>query len=130
MQRFNKISLVEKTEKIDYQYKSPTFTESITDKSFFIPTSQQLQGLQRNTMTQEDLQHYDFKDGKDTGKPVPITRKQGIDLAEISTAIHNEQETIKETINKAIKTEKLKQQLKQETESFKQEITQNTIQKS
>ncbi|QCS36790.1 hypothetical protein [Tortoise microvirus 104] len=119
MLRYETIKLITKNKISDYKLPEVIFDESIVDKSLFVPVSQQLKGLQNHGMTQDDMRNYDFIDGKDTGDKIPITRTKGLDMAELSTAIRDEQNSIKDAIDKAVQKEKARQALKSETEAFK-----------
>lgn len=64
--------------------------EFVVDDSCFVPMSEAIKQLNRiNDPTNGQLAEiYDFPNGKDTGKSIPITRRHDIkDIAEISSEI-------------------------------------------
>lgn len=69
------------------------FTESVTDFSHFVPTSEAVRALPVGDIS---LQHYQFPDGKDDGSPVPVALQRGRDIAEISEEVATSQVKVKE----------------------------------
>lgn len=99
IQRFNTISSlpgVMKTE--DYVIPSKIWEKSIVDKSCFVPLDTQLQTLTPMTAS-EQQQHYDFVNGKDDGRAMPLHR--GADISELQEDVRNKQEAIKKKLDKA-----------------------------
>lgn len=97
--RFNTISSLPSSMKLE-TYTSPNkvYEPSIVDKTCFTPLTEQLKGLQPMTMS-EAIQHYDFVNGKDDGREMPLHK--GADISEISTDIRNKQESISKRLDKA-----------------------------
>lgn len=78
--------------------------ESVTDVKQFQPTAQMVKSMTADggNGTQGV---YDFEDGIDDGRPIPPTRKPGIDLAEASRA--EREFAYKETEERAENTKKI-----------------------
>lgn len=88
-----------KIKAINGNWKGKENCISITDKSSFIPNAQLMRkALQEGANTQA---LYDFTDGKDDGRKVPVARIKGADIAEISEEIKKEQKKIKGKIEEA-----------------------------
>jgi len=99
IQRFNTISSLPGVMKIqDYVIKDKVFDKSIVDKSCFTTLEDQLAKLTPMSMSEAE-QHFDFVNGVDDGRKAPY--RKGVDIAEISNDIHNEQAVIKAVIDKA-----------------------------
>lgn len=88
-----KISVIKGT------WKGAENCESITDKSSFIPNSQLMRKAAREGANAQAF--YDFEDGKDDGRKVPVARIKGADIAEISEEIRKEQKDAKTKIEDA-----------------------------
>lgn len=80
-------------------WKGAENCESITDKSSFIPNSQLMRKAAREGANAQVF--YDFEDGKDDGRKVPVARIKGADIAEISEEIKKEQKDVKAKIDDA-----------------------------
>jgi len=99
IQRFNTISSLPGVMKIqDYVIKDKVFDKSIVDKSCFTTLEDQLAKLTPMSVSEAE-QHFDFVNGVDDGRKAPY--RKGVDIAEISNDIHNEQAIIKAVIDKA-----------------------------
>lgn len=93
--------------------------DSITDKSAWRPDSATLESRTRDYTFEETNMLYDFPDGKDNGMKVPVSRIKGLDIAELSEAIKEEQKDVEGKIAKRREDEeRVKEQ---------QEIIQNAI---
>lgn len=83
-------------------YKAPTivYSESLTDKSHFVPMSEAVKRLAQQPALGRDViaSIYDFADGRDTGMAVPLSRNKGVDMAELSVSIRNDEAAMLETI--------------------------------
>lgn len=100
MKRFNTISSLG-SNLIDYSIPTVEYSESVVDRSGFVPQSELAKNIVGN-ITSTDLQNYDYPDGKDDGKPVPKARKKGIDLAEVDALV-------KDGIDKGVKAAREKE---------------------
>lgn len=69
------------------------FEESKADFTKFVPTSESVRSLPAGDI---GLQHYDYPDGRDDGRPVPIGRRRGVDIAELSEEVRKQQGSIAE----------------------------------
>ena len=97
--RFNTISSLPDVMKLEnYTIPDKEFDPSIVDKTCFTPLTEQLKGLQPMSVSEMN-QHYDFVNGKDDGRAMPL--RKGADLAELSTDIRLKQQKVKEKIDKA-----------------------------
>lgn len=84
---------------------------SITDPTFYTPVGslvRKLNAQDKIPMTR-DPQFYDFPDGRDTGIELPVSRKLGVDLAEITLESRSLAKSAEKGINdaKKAKSEKL-----------------------
>lgn len=89
-------------------YKLPTYEKGpyIVDDSCFCPMSEAIKQLSKvSPMTSDEIEMvYDFPNGKDTGKKVPVQRMPySSDITEISNSI---MEDINEITEKTIKAQK------------------------
>lgn len=62
------------------------FPPSIVQLGGFIDPKEQIESFLRagKHLEQARAEAYDFQDGRETGEPMPATRRPGIDMAEIS----------------------------------------------
>lgn len=99
MKRWNsKFISQQKSNFIDYQIPDEHYTESLVDRSHFVPIAEALKSLD----TAHDTQlHYDFQNGRDDGREIPLSRKPGRDIAEYSRKVAELQEDVKSSIKKA-----------------------------
>lgn len=108
MKRFNTINFTEKLSLIDYELPKTPKSEYVVDDSCFIPMSEAIKQLSVNNGngTTDGLM-YDFENGRDDGRPIPISRCKDVkDIAEISSAIMDDVNKVTESIEserKAIK---------------------------
>lgn len=94
MKRYNTINILPDTMSlIDYTEKTKTYSKSITDKSHFVPVSEQVKALAFSGMTQPSGK-YDYADGRDDGRPIPLARHKSVDIAELSQDIRRSQSDI------------------------------------
>lgn len=87
--------------KIIYELPVVEAGDYVVDDSCFVPMSEAIKQLNRiNDPTSGQLAGvYDFPNGKDTGKQIPITRMRDFgDLAEISQEVRNSSEHINDEI--------------------------------
>lgn len=70
---------------------------SRADQLSYTPTAKLVDTMFRTgQMVQASKQHYDFADGKDDGRDVPIDRMRGLDYPEISMAMSENEEKMKQ----------------------------------
>lgn len=98
MQRFNTISFFPSSMAIE-QYNIPAEPNGdyIVDTSAFIPTSEALKQLQSGALGNVNLQGlYDFANGKDNGKKIPVDRTHSYtgDIAEMSVAVAEQRQNV------------------------------------
>ncbi|QCS37369.1 hypothetical protein [Tortoise microvirus 94] len=75
---------------------------SETDPSYFVPTAEAVKTINTAPLSPSEVaRFYDFKDGKDDGSPVPLSRKRGLDLADISEAKNRAEAALKKTVDDA-----------------------------
>lgn len=99
MNRYNTINILPGTMSLsNYESKSKTYSKSLTDKSHFIPVSEQVKALAFTGMTQTGGK-YDYLDGHDDGRAVPLARHKSVDIAELSQDIRRSQADITDKIN-------------------------------
>ena len=74
---------------VDYSIPKVSYDKSLTDRSHFVPSSEAIKRLSTmGALTASEVsQCYDFKDGRDNGMKVPVTRSKGVDIAELSQDI-------------------------------------------
>mgnify|MGYP000043899068 CR=1 FL=1 len=111
MKRFDTICNLGDQSLVDYEIPDVEFGESITDDSFFVPTAEALKTASGVLSEDEVRRYYDFPDGKDTGIVVPLARKKGVDIAELSTDVRRQQDEIVSVVNKAKKEAEFKKDL-------------------
>lgn len=105
IQRFNTISSLPASMKIeDYVIPDKIFDKSIVDKSCFTTLEDQLAKLTPMSVSEAE-QHFDFVNGVDDGRSMPM--RKGYDISELSTSIRERQDVVKEVVNKAIKEEQM-----------------------
>lgn len=73
------------------EYELPTTKESpyVVDDSCFVPIAEAIKQLKTNQISAQEIETtYDFPNGVDTGKSIPVTRRADFsDITELSTAI-------------------------------------------
>ncbi|QCS36968.1 hypothetical protein [Tortoise microvirus 36] len=75
---------------------------SETDPSYFVPTAEAVKTINTAPLSPSEIaRFYDFKNGKDNGSPVPLSRKRGLDLADISEAKNRAEAALKKTMDDA-----------------------------
>ncbi|MEM1986735.1 MAG: hypothetical protein QXQ24_08365 [Nitrososphaeria archaeon] len=99
MKRYETIDWLNGSKLIDYELPVIEYDESITDKSHFIPMAESVKRLSVGPMSADTIaMMYDYPDGKDNGMNVPIGRKKGVDIAEVSNEIRLSQNKIKQQL--------------------------------
>lgn len=89
---------------IEYELEARKWDPSITDPTFYTPVGSMVRKLtsQDRVAIQNQRQLFDFMDGKDTGIELPVSRKKGVDIAELSTEIREQTKSAKKRINEDI----------------------------
>lgn len=82
---------IDESEKIQWNE-----VESVADPKFYTPTSELINNIMLGEGTDNSQDTYDFPDGKDNGKELPIWLRQGVDRAEISQEMLKMQNEIEE----------------------------------
>lgn len=80
----------------EYPTESIEWGKSVTDDKFYTPTSEAIRNLILSGDSAGGQDVYDFKDGKDDGRAMPIWRQQGVDRAEISQEMLKQKQEIEE----------------------------------
>lgn len=107
--RYNTISALPNVMKLhDYSFNtSSKFADSLADRTNFVPLSEQIKSLDKSGRGLSkagdvgDSRFYDFPDGKDTGISVPVSRRKGADLAEISVSVRKDSKKISDAVSAA-----------------------------
>ena len=109
MKRYEKIDRLSGSRIIDYEIPKKEFDDSLTDKSHFIPMSESVKRIKGMAPISGDTikQMYDFPNGRDNGSQLPVGRKIGHDIAELSTAIRQDSEYAKKELAKGAKNKKI-----------------------
>lgn len=107
----------------DQEYKEPVTptTPYVVDDSSFIPIKEALKQLTHvNNDGSDNSQYYDFPDGKDDGRDIPITRtSSGKDIAELSSDIADKIENISSEVQKVQEFQKFKKETQERMESMR-----------
>lgn len=119
--RINTINFEENPEVIDYELPHTVSGPYVVDDSCFVPMSEAIKQLSANQSgADSDNLMYDFKDGKDTGIEVPLSRRKDVkDIAEVSSAIMDHIDETSEKIKKDAKRLKDVQQFESELAAIK-----------
>lgn len=105
MKRFATITPFGALKVVDYEQNYVTdFGESVTDDRYFTP--REVQPLVAAPTPSPAL--YDFPDGKDNGVSLPISRRKGVDLAEVSSEINRLNREIETDFANALELKKAK----------------------
>lgn len=75
--------------------------ESVADPKFYTPTSELIENIMLGEGTDNSQDIYDFPDGIDNGKELPIWLRQGVDRAEISQEMLKTQNELEELKSKS-----------------------------
>ena len=105
MKRFATITPFGGMKVVDYEQNYITdFGESVTDDRYFTP--REVQPLVAAPTPSPAL--YDFPDGRDTGVSLPLSRKKGVDLAEVSLEVGRFNKIIEDDLASALELKKAK----------------------
>ena len=94
--------------KIEVVEEVKEFDDSITDPTFYTPIGSLIRKLnsQDKVAMSRDPNLYDFPDGKDTGISIPLSRRKGVDLAELSQENIELTDSVKKALNEEAKRRK------------------------
>lgn len=99
----------------DNEYKLPVTPDSeyVIDDSSFVPIKEAIKQLGNGYGEGNHIeQMYDFPDGKDTGVQIPFSRSsQFKDIAELSTEINNQQDSVNNVLNEAKKEQEFRDKI-------------------
>lgn len=92
---------------------SKDFGEYVVDDSHFVPMSEAVKRVTGGTLSPQEVRAmYDFSDGKDTGKKIPVDRSHRFtDLAEISVEARKTAEKVKQGLKEAKEQYEFEQKL-------------------
>lgn len=94
---------------------------SRADQLSYTPTAQLVDTMFRTgQMVQASKQNYDFDDGKDDGRGVPVDRMRGLDYPEISMALAENEQKLKAHKRNLSEISARKKKEQQEAEAAKQ----------
>lgn len=99
---WNRASLVEPA-----TVPNSEFEDSIVDYSLHQPASRLAQDI-RNGRIMGALAnaYYDFPDGKDDGTAIPVSRKKGVDLAEVQEEIQDLSSAVDQAVQDGLRKQK------------------------
>lgn len=90
---------------VDYEQSYITdFGESVTDDRYFTP--REVQPLVAAPVPSPAL--YDFPDGRDSGVSLPVSRRKGVDLAEVSLEVGRLNKIVEDDLASALELKKAK----------------------
>ena len=108
MKRFATIAPFGAQKVVDYEQSYVAdFGESVTDDRYFTP--REVQPLVAAPMPSPVL--YDFPDGRDTGVSLPVSRKKGVDLAEVSSEVLRLNREVETDLANALELKKAKDRI-------------------
>lgn len=128
MKRFSTITSFGGLKVVDYEQNYITdFGESVTDDRYFTP--REVQPLVAAPTPSPAL--YDFPDGKDNGVSLPISRKKGVDLAEVSGEVHRLNKEVETDLANALELEKAKDRVASlRAQADQKEVVQSILSKN
>lgn len=89
------------THKLTFKFKGSD-CKSITDKTAYVPDAEAVKRLKMagaESLISPSM--YDFPDGVDDGRKVPVARLKGVDIAEVQAAIREDDAVLADKIGKA-----------------------------
>lgn len=93
MKRYYTIDSIEGSKIFDYKFKEYEKGPYVCDRSRFIPVSELAKSVRSESIGAADLGRYDFPDGRDDGRDVPIARRRP-ELAEMSVEVRRQQKEV------------------------------------
>lgn len=105
MKTFSTVNSFGSLELVDFVPVKKDMSKSIVDRTNFIPDSEAIKRLvSARSFTAPELKAlYDFPDGKDDGRKIPVARMKGVDIAELSQELKNEFSGMEKAAKKAQK---------------------------
>lgn len=97
MKRYYTIDSIAGSKTFDYKFVEYEKGAYICDRSRFIPVSELAKSVRNESIGAADLGRYDFPDGKDDGRDVPIARRRP-ELAEMSVEVRRQQKEVADKI--------------------------------
>lgn len=107
MKRYYTIDSISGSKTFDYKFREYEKGPYVCDRSRFIPVSELAKGVRNESIGATDLGRYDFPDGKDDGRDVPIARRRP-ELAEMSVEVRRQQKEVADKIETAQKVAEFK----------------------
>lgn len=103
IKRLNTINVNDGSSIIDYELPITPDSDYVVDDSCFVPIAEAIKQLKANNLSGAEIeQTYDFPNGVDTGKSIPVTRRADYsDITELSTAIMEDTKTQVQELEKA-----------------------------
>lgn len=101
MERLKTVNLEENIIVHDYELPKTPNSEYVVDDSNFVPIKEAIKQLNRIADPSMDdiAQSYDFPNGKDTGKPIPVTRTHNFgDIAELAVEVNQQTDKMRKEI--------------------------------
>lgn len=112
MKRYYTIDSIEGSKTFDYKFKEYEKGPYMCDRSRFIPVSELAKSVRNESIGAADLGRYDFPDGRDDGRVVPIARRRP-ELAEMSVEVRRQQKEVSDKIETAKRVAKIKSDVSQ-----------------
>lgn len=81
-----------------FDYLHASSGKYVVDDSHFVPFSEAVKQLGCNSIGSDFNLEYDFENGKDTGVSMPLSRKKGVTLPELSDAVHNSENAMLDAV--------------------------------
>lgn len=116
MKRYFTIDVIEGSKLFDYKMCEHEKGPYICDRSRFIPVSELAKSVASKSIGAADLGRYDFPDGKDDGRSVPLARRRP-ELAEMSVEVRRQQKQVRQQVEKAAAVDKFKREVFGDVES-------------
>lgn len=85
------------------------FDDSLADKRYFEPVRESVKNIPSGSLSDSGL--YDFPNGKDNGMQVPISRKKGVDIAEVSQSVRKDTEKVRSKIKEQQEINEVQKQI-------------------
>lgn len=102
MKRYYTIDVIEGSNTFDYKFEEYEKGPYVCDRSRFIPVSELAKSVRNESIGATDLGRYDFPDGIDDGREVPVARRRP-ELAEMSVEVRRQQKEVADKIETAKK---------------------------
>lgn len=122
MDRLNTVNQETKLEVIEYSLPKTPDSPYIVDDSNFIPIKEAIKQLNRiaDPSATEVEQCYDFPNGIDNGKKIPITRTHNYgDIAELAVEVNQQTDKMREAIMEGKKELAYKQEIADKMKAIK-----------